>query len=164
MTLSRILLTAVLTLAAGCGFGSYPDKDGEYAKQFPKTPLSNQICQVDEDCRVTRYRDGSCCPEPCNKEPHVFNKDTFESMRAHQKEICKDADFTCEVNQCTQLDIQRNARCTDGHCTIEKTRPEATDGKTKKLGKNKAQKAKAKRNKPGKTKVRPGKRKVQKRP
>ena len=124
MTLSRILLTAVLTLAAGCGFGSYPDKDGEYAKQFPKTPLSNQICQVDEDCRVTRYRDGSCCPEPCNKEPHVFNKDTLERMRAHQRDVCKDRILRCQKPKCSRPLFDRVATCTEGQCTIQKVWPE----------------------------------------
>ncbi len=177
MTLPRILLTAIPIFAASCGFGSYPDKDGDYAKQFPTTPLSNQVCQVDEDCKITRYHDGSCCPEPCNKEPHVFNKDTFERMRAHQEEICKDAEFTCVVNKCSRLNYTLTPRCTDGHCTIEKKGRDSTRGKTQKggeaksgeakSGKAKSGKAKSGKAKAGKRKAgkqRPGKRKVQKRP
>jgi len=160
MSLPPATLAVFAILGIGCGFGSYPDKDGSYSKQFPTTPLSNQVCQVDEDCVATAYRDGSCCPDSCAATLNIYNRETFDRLQAHQAEICADGEFDCLKKNCKPLTYTQEARCVDGHCTIIKTDPEPT-GKQK-AAKAKAAKAKAPKQKGGKRK--PGKRKVQKRP
>ena len=142
MSLNGTLLVLTALLTTACGFGSFPDEQGNYSNQFPKTPLSNQICQVDSDCVITPYHDGSCCPKTCNEEPHVFNKDTFETMRAHQKDICKDLNLRCPKTKCSRPLFDRVATCTEGHCTIEKVWPERTKQKAKAPTKSKGAKKK----------------------
>ena len=156
MTPLRIAVFVVGLLTMACGFGSYPDKDGNYTDQFPATPLSNQVCHEDGDCVATPYKDGSCCPDNCSAQFNVFNKETYERLRTHQKDICSDGAFECDPGTCEPLNYDQKARCTDGYCTIEKISFDSPALNTKagkrKAGKRKAGKRKAMKQKAGKRK------------
>ena len=157
MNLQRCLTMAISVLVMGCGFGSYPDKNGSYTNQFPTTPLSNQVCQEDKDCVATPYRDGTCCPDTCQPELNVFNTDTFAQLRAHQEEICAEGAFECAtVSACELLPYDQRAVCSEGYCRIERY------GHHSKPPKGKADKAKAKGQKAGKRKAKKQKAKKQK--
>jgi len=166
MNKARMALFLTAILSSACGFGSYPDNDGSYRKQFPTTPLSNQVCQVDEDCVLTARRDGSCCDATCGKK-YVFNNDTFERLQAHQADICAEGKFDCPMAECVPASTTKAAKCVEGHCQIVETpklakAAKAAKIKKGKLGKGGKAKSKAPKQKGGKSKA--GKRKAQRRP
>jgi hypothetical protein len=158
----------MLSFTAGCTLGVSPDEDGEYTKQFPTTPLANQVCQVDDDCVLTSRRDGSCCDANCGQK-YVFNNDTYERLQAHQGDICAEGTYGCPTAKCKTPIPRYSAKCRAGYCqvikvpkTTKSTRAESgKQGKAAKASKRKT-KRKALKYKSGKQ--RPGKRKVQKRP
>jgi hypothetical protein len=156
----------MLSFTASCTLGGSPDERGEYAKQFPTTPLANQVCQMDRDCVVSKYRDGNCCPTACHTRLQTFHQDTYKILRAHQSSICVEGQYTCPLDACPPADTPTEARCIEGYCMLVSP-PKAAKLSGGRLGKAaKASKHKAKRNalkyKGGKQQ--PGKRKVQKRP
>jgi hypothetical protein len=125
--MNPLFLSALSLLLSACFLGTYPDRDGKYDKQFPTTPLSNQVCQVNADCIVSEYTDGSCCSRPCDALPTVYNQDTYDRMRAHQKDICKSDDFSCTEPDCVESTATLFAACTEGHCALVKTPPAPTE-------------------------------------
>ena len=112
-TLTVLAATGLLSLA--CGFGTHPDENGLYTPQFPKTPLSNQVCEEDRECVITSKIDGNCCGDPCG-ESQPFNLSYYDTLSKHQKDICSDATFTCPDAKCPQKATKTVARCVNQRC------------------------------------------------
>lgn len=84
-------------------------------KRAPK-PIAPKVsvkCETDDDCALTAFNDGACCPMLC--QPRAVSKNSAAALEKYGAE-CKKPEGGCPVPECAPPRIDRRAACVSGKC------------------------------------------------
>jgi hypothetical protein len=86
-----------------------------------ETPATAEAptCESDGDCVVSCARPDDCCNQLCPPCEQVFHKDALAALETWRSGNC--AAVSCPVAKCMAPKEEAVGRCTEGHCTIERT-------------------------------------------
>ena len=146
----NLVITSIV-LFFGCSLGQHVDQDGKYSSLFPKTPLSDSPCIEDQDCVVSHLIDGQCCSDPPNAASHLYTKDQFEQLLAHQRLICNDQQdpYTCpEHAESGHIEYVYQGACVEQRCVKKKVPADAPHIPRPEVTKNEAPQSEGPANNP----------------
>lgn len=76
-------------------------------------------CESDEECVVTKWDEGACCPKGCVADI-AMNRQYAQILEAARDVTCTEADRdACPKIDCEQPTQVPQAKCIDGLCTVK---------------------------------------------
>ena len=96
-----------------------PRKPRHPVVQLAKGPADPAAvrCGRDEECGLTKLKDGECCPDLCDKEHFSYRRGFIPRLEAHQRKVCGERYRNCQGALCDGFSGRWRAFCRQGRCT-----------------------------------------------
>ncbi|HEX8953270.1 MAG TPA: hypothetical protein VF945_15555, partial [Polyangia bacterium] len=91
-----------------------PRTQARKKKRVAKAPKASLDCATDDDCALTKLRDGDCCPMLC--QPRAVSKKSAEALDKYAATCAKPKGGRCPVPACAPPRIDMRPACVSGKC------------------------------------------------
>jgi len=91
-------------------------------KQAPK-PVASKMsdrCKTDDDCALTAFNDGACCPTLCQER--AVSKTSADAIQKYAA-VCKKPGTGCPELACAPPAMARQAACVNRKCVVRAESP-----------------------------------------
>jgi hypothetical protein len=104
---------AVSAVAVADAPGPMPQTHAKRKSRKPAAPKMSDKCKSDDDCTMTRFADGACCPMLC--QARAVSKKFAEAIKKYAAE-CKKEEGGCAVADCAPPRVTMQPACVSGKC------------------------------------------------